>query len=626
MRNSSLKVLALLILPILLLSTALIVLAAEPEDFDHRNNLSRTTKFGFDSSAPQIATSGPNIAVVWSDGFNDKPTTKDAGHVYLKTAKEGSDPLNGEGYWRAKTFVFEADTNRWATNASFTFDHSNTNFVHVVWSEADSCAGALFNCRFRTIKYKRCNISGNINTCEASQTVVNTLLNESLVDPQIAHDNDGDLHVIWLRESQATNKYFYSRHDGVGWSSPTEIGVTEFGQDARLIYTNNRLHLVWDNETPNQQSKNIKYFYDSNDDDSLLSPDSQEAFLGFGVDYHPNGDAGNPDLIALDDWLVIAFDGQNTQDADQFALFYTLSTDNGDNWLNVNSLPVKITPQDFESKEADFGLKPRLAISTSGSLHDIYAVWQEEIRPTPFDSAQYRVRFSDLNLTKANPVNSDPFVWSEPVTVTFPTIKSRDTINPGLAVTRLADGSGTGNIAYQEIVNYVGGEQRFDLFYRGGIAGTIDPAYILDEFEGIDGQLENFKTVNPASVQTSTFPINVDLEYTILFTNTGNLDAVGVGFTDTLPSGVTYNNDLVHTGAGSAQYDGNRTISWFGTVKSGESVRLTFSVNTASISQVPTTVRNQLEMWNIGVTEPFLNDTADTILAASINYLPVIFR
>ena len=639
------KIGGLVALPILIFSVIFISMAFTADDFENLNNLSRTSKNNLESGPPVIKTDGSKIAVVWADGFNSEVDTKEAGNIYLKSAIEGSGA--NEGYWRAKLKVFDADTNNWGLDPDFVFDEGDNNFVHVVWSQGSNCNNAIFNCEFQTIQYRRCNITGNINSCEAPKLVAQaSATDESMINPKIAHDGT-DLHVIWQVSDEDTQtqdifRYRRSTTGGNSWNVITGIPELTGGQDLRFLYNNNRLHVVWDEADANTGQRIISYFRDSSHDDDQILVQGKQTFKGFSLDY-TNEDAGNPSLIGSGDWLFIGFDVRkneilnNPSNDKFFGLFYTMSANNGNSWLNVNSIPSQDEPIAFESNkptDTDQALKPQLAISSTGTITQLNAIWhsKEPVTVPGGTIRKYRALFSSLTLN--TPINAGTPDWNTPEIVTFPEQDdpedvNEDTINPNIAFTDFGTNPGTGNLTFQEI-NLGNDPDRADIYYVGGISGTIDPEYILDEFIGPNGEQNRtkFKSVSPTTVITNAVPpAPITLNYLIAFTNTGGLDAIGLSLIDTLPNNTIYNNDLVHQGPGTANYNAvAKTITWSGNVPKGQSVRLAFSIQTTNGLLPPENVRNRLELSSIGASEPVVTNLVDTKIAGSISFLPIIFR
>ena len=638
-RNTMLlKVGLIIIMSLIGLSLVFVALAVDTSDFTHRNNLSRTGKHDLQSGPPQVARKEATIAVVWSDGFNTQVDTKDFGHIYLKTANEDDD------YWRAKTPVFSATNDTWGGIPALTFDpQASADTVHVVWSEGTGCNGIITNCRFQRIRYKRCDVSGDVNSCSGIQTVAQTAVaGISYVNPSITDDGNGGLHVVWVRQGGGGNQLWYSRGaksgNSVTWSSESSVAAVSSPEEAKILASNGVLHLVWDTNSE------VNHFRDTTPGNNSLSPAGGiETFAGSGK--YANEDPENPTVEALGDWVVVGFDVEDSASPNTIGLFWEMSGDNGDNWGGTTlSIPDQGSIRDFfrHPDDTDVGLKPSFAITSTGTVTRLHAVWHEYVRTNPsgFPIFRYRVRFSDLSLTA--PIfgvpdcpNVSTLCWSEPVTATHVmSITGKDTTDAQLVITELSGGDGTGHIAFlQDLDDTPTNEDQIDVYYLGGIAGTIDPAYILDEFVGPNPADPNqFKKVTPTDIITSVYPVNMALNYRIAFTNTGELVAVKVGITDTLPGGVNYNGDLVtsgNMGPPQAVYiAATKVISWFGNVRPGERVEITFSVQTTPDNVPPTVITNRLDMWNIGVKDhkPFLTRYARTFYATSLIHLPVVYK
>lgn len=655
-RHLTAKLPLILILPVLLFSLVFVSLAVDTDDFSHRHNLSRTGRLdNLQSSPPKMVSNGNTIVAVWSDGFEggNPNRTKDFGNIYLASARET------DGYWRAKLKVFDANFSNWGTNPAVVFDRTTPNRVHIVWAEGSDCtnsATAESGCPLRSIKYRQCDVSGNINFCLASPQVVASGggSNVTRFNPQIVMDGDTDLHVVWSQRTGAVNKVFYSRNGGSGWSTPTEVAAAAGGQDAQLWASPNRLHLVWDDIAANR----IKYLFDTNHDDSSLSASGGVKEFRAGASPYSTGNPGNPTITGRGNWLFIAFDVENPGDEDEFALFYTMSANQGDTWPLVYNIPDQNIISVFNhlsSPVTDRALKPSLVVTSTGTATRLHAVWHERVpvKSLPFPVSEYRVRFSDLDLSQ--PLNPNTPKWSAPISVTHILDPAgRATTDPKLIITNPALGaSGEGHIVYLEEANLKNSNQdirQLDVFYEGGISGTIDPAYILDEFSGGQGGTANpldIKGVEPTFIKLEpgqTSGIRAVLNYTIRFKNLGDLDAIGIGITDTLPVEVDYNGDLqtviTPPGGSAAVYNsGSRQITWYGDVPPGTEISISFSVTTNDNLRVPANVQNTVDMWNLGTGgQPIVDpdqpncpggthtDCANTILAITIIYLPVINR
>jgi uncharacterized repeat protein (TIGR01451 family) len=247
--------------------------------------------------------------------------------------------------------------------------------------------------------------------------------------------------------------------------------------------------------------------------------------------------------------------------------------------------------------------------------------------PGGFPTNRYRVYFSDVTLTALPNTNTE---WRTPISVTSSLDES--SVNPAFFVTEPPNASG--HVAYQEEAPVKNSNtEQLDVFYEGGISGTTDPDYVIDEFDFEDdddgsddgqGDEEHFKSVDQAQIKTPN-PNGQDLHYVIYFENEGNLTAVGITLADQIPAGTTYNVDVNTTGGlGNATYNnGTKAITWTGNVPPGGKVRITFSVKLTSIIP-PTEIVNTATLSSIGTGgQPFATSRAITRVAASIVYLPL---
>ncbi|MEM7030266.1 MAG: hypothetical protein AAF629_11915 [Chloroflexota bacterium] len=641
------------------------------DDLGHKTNLSRTSKNEQISGLPKIKTSGANIAVVWSDGFDnsvEEPNgSKERGHIFLKTARDGLNLANSEGYWRRKTYVYSATATSWGQSPNFTFDRSNENLVHIVWSESSNCTPGQIgdNCQFHKLQYRQCDIANDISVCtpnigQAGDTIFNiSSLGSSdprselsLFSPQIVQDDNDNLHVIWF-ENSTPKKVFYSRWDAntTVWSTPTEVVELPDEEAMSLFYNNGRLHFVYDSS-----GETVTYFYDEVLADNVVSVSgTQRTFRPFiNNEDEIHTDPGNPVITGQGDWLFLAYDGQSTINNAEYSLYYVRSVNNGTSWSSV----FKVQDGDSDgviirgetaASDQHLRLRPQFVMSSSATLTQVFAVWHEQISDNS-GLSQGRVRLSQASFDE---FLSTKRTWSTGEKITYPDeteALDEPTINPVIALTRLTDGTQTGQMVYQEKFNEsINGVrpdqiQPLETYYQGSIAGTMDAEYVLDYFIGSDGkngQAGSFKKVSPTHVRIVETSVVTDLNYTIAFTNKGDLNAIGFGFTDTLPDDTVLNesslrtfiNNVEVTGDGKATYNaGDKTINWYRDVIVPEmSIRVEYMLTTQDTLLIPAEVTNVLELWNqnipAGGPKQRINITeVRSSIFASIVYLPTIRR
>jgi uncharacterized repeat protein (TIGR01451 family) len=113
------------------------------------------------------------------------------------------------------------------------------------------------------------------------------------------------------------------------------------------------------------------------------------------------------------------------------------------------------------------------------------------------------------------------------------------------------------------------------------------------------------------------------LNYTIILSNNGSLDATEVLLTDTLPASTAYNAGSLWASSGSYDESGG-VITWEGTVSAGVPVTITFSVSVDAMVPKGTLIINTATI-NDGVNPP-LDRTAKTVADPCRIYLPLTLK
>lgn len=669
------KVALLLVIPGFLLGLVLLMtsLAVDESDFKIASNLSYT--LAEQSGRPKIAAISDTVVLVWSDGANADVRTKSIGSIYLKSATEIGN------YWRFKVPVFEATSSVWGVEPDFVVDVSNPDLIHVVWAEGIGCEFSSptdIGCNgFPTIRYASCNISSDLNTCTEPMNVI-TDEDFNFRAPTLAQDENGNLHVAWLRSPQGGDTLIlYSRGVLSGtervWNGGGIVQDTGDGQDAQLAYLAGRLHLIWDFEpgSANPEASQIRYIYDD-----IVNNDFFTTTLGTPtvLSNLPNvlqgetfnqANPGNPSMVvetvtfngAPQNWVLVAFDlldltaSGNEEEDPTFGLAFIESQFNGSSWPpSARSVPFQqtrfLSEYRSETQEQTEGLQPSLLLTTTQTATDTeiwaHLVWHEKVSQGEEDN--YQVYYAYLT----EPVNPN-VSWQSAITVTLPEVtptpteviiddprpnprtlrpnglNGLDSIGPGLAVS----GSGTAHSAYLE--RQPGVPRSADVYYQGVIAGTIDPAYITNEVDLTVRANPTFSsTIQPV------FP-SIQITYTIKITNSGPLDAVQLGLTTTLRPGgiITYNLGSLETSFGEAALLQPRDIiTWFGTLPSQSTLAITVTATTAPVTGLNNIIATG-EIWNRGSrllpigqprSEVILREVAQTTLSQNIDYLPLVFK
>ena len=652
------KLSAVFMSAVILLGLTLIFItqAAGPADFEHPTNLSRTAKDGKQSGTPKIAKKGTTFAVVWSDGFEPGvgSNVKSFGHIMLANADEN------DGYWRPRLNVFTATTTHWGAEPAIVFDRaSGSKIVHIVWSDVD--ATDPNSLRFPAIKYAQCDISGDQPFCAAPVTVANGGTGVNYRNPSITQDDSGNLHVVWTEE--VNHKVFYSRFSGGSWSIPQEVFSAQGGKTPMLTYSNGRLHLVWVSSDNTQ----VKYLYDTEIDDNSLGASGLTSWQA-GQDGQTTTFAGgtvkNPNIVALGDLLFVSFDIRdpdattNPDDEADFFLVYARSTNNGNSWAAQGHYAGIPDPDEnipypafgksdiYLSNNGDVtgGLQPSLAITTSASATHLNIAWHYIYDDPNSLGPTYQVFHTWINV---DPLDAFTATWvTPPYTVTNPPTPTPDpneerippTVNsiqriagtdsnpsvaPALAVTYPADGGqGELHVAYLE---RTADDTAWDVFYRGFIAGTIDPLYLQDE-----DMFQMSNEVQPTRIVTSAkFLPSQTLAYTITMSNIGDSNAIGVHITDTFnipTSDITMMTP--HASTGTLTFNGStNTFLWAGDIPQNTTVVITLTAVTKDQLELPVTVVNSAQLWNKGSGgDVVLTRNSVTRLQQYTLYLPLVMK
>jgi uncharacterized repeat protein (TIGR01451 family) len=393
--------------------------------------------------------------------------------------------------------------------------------------------------------------------------------------------------------------------------------------------------VIWDDQSEDPSisgvDKGIGYFYDSDDEDNNLTGGANARyFVGSGIPFNESdADQNNPTITGKDNWLFVGYDVSNPDVSNRFGLFYVMSTDNGQTWSPAFNVPnSNITPlTQYESDMPDLGLKPSLALTSTGSTYRIHAVWNHLSGGT--FSKRYRVFFSYIDLNQRIDLYGTKPTWQTPESVTD---SDENSINPVLFMTET--GTPQGHIAYVEEEDVQNSTQdQYDVFYEGGVNGTIDPEYVIDEFDfdednagdNGNGSPDGFKKVTPGVIETSSPSVSENLNYVLFFKNEGNLRAVGISVTDPIPANTTYNGDLATNISSKAVFNSGE-VRWTGDVAPNTAVRITFSVKTNQ-AVPPTTVINTARMSSIGTGgAPFATSTAVTRIAGKFVFVPLVTK
>jgi hypothetical protein len=326
--------------------------------YNFSNNFRLSSIGSLDAANPDIAAAGDYVGVVWSEGYNKDPDTKEWGNVYLKSA----DVISS---WAPRVEIFDTTADVWGKEPHLAFHPNDLTQAHLVWAQASGCGGSGPNCEWTSVRHTTCDLSTRPATCDSPTVVVSGRGDAST--PDVAVDSGGGVHVVW-REGSSSIRYCKKGSCG----SPAEIGS---GQHPSLAYANDRLHTVWD------AGSTIEYRRDDSPGNSSWNPAGSRS-------WDPPSGYENPSYPAIDardNAIYVVWATKKTGTNDQYALAFDFYDGSGwwqdDPGDNIGfTIPGK--DQDFAAAtlyESDsdvsylFSLKPDVVVTSTG----VYAhvVW-----------------------------------------------------------------------------------------------------------------------------------------------------------------------------------------------------------------------------------------------------------
>jgi hypothetical protein len=283
------------------------------------------------SDSPQIAVSGSNIYVVWTDKWTDNDETPGTSEILFKRSTDGG-----------ATF---SSTINLSDNAGRSLDPqiavSGSN-IYVVW--ADKTTGD------EDIYFKRSTNSG----ATFSSTPIN-LSNDTIwsSDPQIISSGN-NIYVVWDTGTGTTGNYdiLFTRSTNSGATfSNTPINLsndTEYSSSPQIISSENNVYVVW-------------HHYAAGNTDILFtrSTDGGATFSNTPINLsNDTGWSSSPQIISSENNVYVVWFDYAAGIAD---ILFTRSTDGGATFSSTINL----------SNNAGRSEYPQIAVSGN----NVYVVW-----------------------------------------------------------------------------------------------------------------------------------------------------------------------------------------------------------------------------------------------------------
>jgi len=216
------------------------------------------------NTTPNIAISGSDVMVVWSNNSNqlpystwkvdEAPPTVPSGCLTPKAQGPLTNPRLTNFPGKRFALAFED-----GTNALFAVTDLSVNSIEVLYQEAGHSPEVLVDAQ-GNFNIAWCGSDGQIHHRKGKEQPTVVPGSNCLTRPAMGQDADGMLHLVWYGDQveQHSGKtipndlIYESRYDGNGWTNPAIIGFSV--QNAQPVVTTDTdgvLHLVWD-ELPGQ--------------------------------------------------------------------------------------------------------------------------------------------------------------------------------------------------------------------------------------------------------------------------------------------------------------------------------------------------------------------------------------
>jgi hypothetical protein len=440
--------LAKVLCALLVAMAMLAILAWTVSAFAYRTNLSRSSSVI--SAFPDVAVTadGGYVAAVWANGLN---STSDYGKIRLKRSvvsdnalwvehKAVFDPKASSGYGQVPRLAFGSNSNTQA---------------HVVWLWGASNTPTQ-------IRYSKCNISFSslASDCSPNGQVIESLSSNSVVQPEIAVDDSGIPHVVWVNKQLGAIRYAYRQGDGT-WAIQT---LASNGSAPTIAYardgSNKYLHVAWVDDSSDQ----VKYRR------GLISAGSTtwtgQPSRTFGLS--GLSDAGSPSIAAQGSKVILVWD--SAIGGGNYVVAYNRSDDSGANWISTpdwrlvptggsDTSAVSVRRISSESGTYTKRLQPDVTLEITNTNTSVHLVWHERTTPGGEGSERYDVFYSSVAFDDLATCSN---CWLSPGNVTADTKPVEPALDSGSAA--IAVGEGFRHVVYMEEIGLA-----WDAIYNGDL-------------------------------------------------------------------------------------------------------------------------------------------------------------
>ncbi|MBN1218579.1 MAG: hypothetical protein JXM69_06615 [Anaerolineae bacterium] len=329
---------------------------------------------GSEGYIPEVAANNTFVAVAYVQGYGN-----DNKRVRL-LASQG---LTGWGFT-----VGVDSANLQGNNARLAFNPMTTNTVHVVWSSNTG----------QYIRHARCTLAETTPACAEYNTIADGGGTDRLLQPDIAADAMGSLHVAWYDKYHNRIMLAYSEPNAhltasPKWTTTTAVDLTpEDFIDVRqpaLAVAGDYVHLaVTGEETDPTNNWVTRYYRFDRSDHSIAGPWAEWSSQADDVITHTI--MNNPAIAASGPNVFLTWDNRNNTAYydDYYALVGAKNPDSGDypDWSQLRHITsthvatdglqtedMKLSGGEGEFDAEQF-LRPSLAVTGS---NEFAVVWQQ---------------------------------------------------------------------------------------------------------------------------------------------------------------------------------------------------------------------------------------------------------
>ncbi len=388
--------------------TVVVALAA-PRRFIPRGvtNLSDAPDLGSAPVGIAVSPDGDRVAVVWMEEV--EKLTEGSDSVWLRWSSEST----GDG-WSARVPVFSGTEQvcaEWPLAVAVT-----GTIAHVAYVVRTPCWN-LQETMMTVLSYTTCHLTVD-GSCDAAQTITSTFAESGTPPPlygvDIALDNEGDPHFVYVHQMWGYDSAVYYQEGG----ADEQVPDSDHSSNPAIAWSDGYAHVVWEEE----DGSGFEIMYNRRSITGTWYHPFSAPTYGWGdtTPWYPR----NPDIAAYKNHVVVTWDWQWTEDADQYVLAYTrYLTGTNERWMHAyevgtQGLVESLMGEDWLRDPPYYTYTSMIDVSESPYLRRLQpsVALDRNGLPTVLwhaDNGTYDIMYSRaLSMTKSG---TPIFSWSEPM-------------------------------------------------------------------------------------------------------------------------------------------------------------------------------------------------------------------